>query len=341
LNPTIFYKQLASIGAMADRVPAGSFSAGLADFFTNPVEKAKILNDSTAFRARKATGHTRDVVRAKRQTLAKSLAEVKSLPDQLMIMTRLGDQAAIYMGGWPIYRYYNNMYRQQGMSEANAHKEAIMRFEESFKDTQQSGEIMDLGLLQQGGPVAKLFTMFMTSQTSYYRGVSAAMRNFHKGKLDAMKRIGVFWFMMPAMFEAIASAPLALGDDDDQELYMKRIGRGVVLGYVSGLFWARDAAAAFYNALFLSEESWMSSGISSPVAEPVKVMTNLLHQVRKAMGDGEIDMGQMYEDAEEIASYMTGYPIAQGRKMGQRISEGVKEGNPAKMMGYSDYFTGE
>jgi len=342
VNPVVYIKQLTSIPAMASDIPTTAFASGLTDFFLHPVKATRILQDSAFIQARYGKGHTRDVAIAMSKTVGQTVAKTDSLPSQLMFLTKLGDIQAIFAGGWAVYKYHKERLMKDGLTESQAHEQAIIKFEEVARDTQQSGEIMDMGLVQQAGPFAKLMTMFFTSPASYYREIAAAIRNMKKDPADSMKRLVLFWVIIPTIFEAIASGPLLFDDDDDDRaLFFKRLMRSVALGAVNGLFIVRDIADYLYNQAFLKSESWGGPDFTS-VTQTVNSTGRLVRELMK--GVDEIDYGNMVEDVVDITGYMTGYPTpsVQNLVTGWRSIVNDETEHPiAKVIGYGNYATGD
>ena len=308
-NPTIYLKQLTSIPAMGADIPASEFVKGMADFMINPVAKSRILGESQLIRTRYGKGHTRDVALAMRQTVGQTIGKVQGAAANLMFMTRLGDMQAIYAGGWSVYKYNKEKFLKAGMSEQQAHKKALFEFEKAVGDTQQSGEPMYLGLVQQGSPMEKLFTMFMTAPTSYYREMSAGLRSLQKkgrqNKIDGMKRLILFGIIVPAMFESIASAPLVFGDDEDQELFAKRIARSIALGPINGLFIARDIGEAIWNRAFIKSDAWLGADYTS-VTQSVDDTLKIVSEFSK--GTDNMNYDKIIEAAIDLFGYSTGLP---------------------------------
>jgi hypothetical protein len=211
----------------------------------------------------------------------------------------------------------------------------MLRFEETARDTQQSSEIMDLGLVQQAGPMAQLFTMFMTAPASYYRQVSAAIRNMKKAPGDSLKRLVLFGVIVPVVFETIASLPLAWDEDEeDRELLLKRMGRAVAMSATDGLFIMRDVARYIYNVAFLKEEAWLGPSFTS-VGQPVEDLGKAIRKAKKE------DWTGVTEAAIDIVGYSTGYPLPAVQNYVQGFLDEDTEHPIARKLGYSRYATGD
>jgi len=272
------------------------------------------------------------------------LSGTTPLNSKLMALIKMGDMQAIYIGGWAVYRHYNKKYLKQGMSKSEAHKKAINRFEQTTLQTQQTAEKYGQAPIQQGNAFEQLFTMFMSAPILYYMQVSAAVRNMKKAPVDSMKRLFLFWVVVPAVFEAIAMAPLGIDeDDDDREKFLQRVTRGVVLGPLNGLFLARDISKYFYNMAFMRSEIWRGAGYS-PMGKPVEDVGQIVKALSDAARGEDVDAARLIEDAIDVFGYATGLPApaVQNYIQGlQQIADDETEHPAAKLMGYSNYSTGD
>ena len=344
LNPAIYIKQLTSIPAMAADIPTASWTAGMASFMANPVKAIRILRQSQFIKTRYKKGHTRDVSAANLQSIGQMMGGTTSLPSKLMGLVKLGDMQAIYLGGWSVYRHYNKKYLKQGMGKNAAHKKALERFEQTALQTQQTGEKYGMSLIQQGGGLQQLFTMFMSAPILYYMQVSSAVRNMKKAPVDSAKRLFLFWVVVPALFEAIANAPLALDEDEeDREVFLKRVTRGVVLGPINGLFIARDASKYLVNMMFMREEVWQGASYSSmtkPIDDAGVILKNF---VDLANGD-EANIPKTVEALIDLLGIATGLPAPALQNYIQGIQQVIDDDTEhpvAKVLGYTNWSTGD
>jgi len=225
LKGALTVKQIVSFIAYADNVPTADFARGVAEFTANPIAKTKILMDSELLRAR-GKGWTRDTKDAFASQEFSALRATPSFKNMLMFTSRWGDKGAILLGGWSVYSHA----KRQGKS----HEEAIIEFEDATSSAQQSADLDQLSDWQRGGPLAKMFTMFTSSQNQYFRKEVSAIRNLIKGRMSpqqAAKRILIYHFMLPMLFQWVSD----FGKwDEDEQL------RAAVLGSFNGIFIVKD-----------------------------------------------------------------------------------------------------
>ncbi len=340
LNATVFMKQLTSFPAFAMDIPVASWTAGEAQFWSNPVKYSRILLQSDYLKQRMQKGYDRDVKDALRGASNKQLMNVTDVTDKLMFMTRMGDIGAILVGGWPVYRYHLNEQLKAGATREEAEKVAMREFEKSTKRSQQSSDIMDLSTLQRSGSFAKLFTMFMTSPNQYYRATIGSLRNIIKGrgsKRENLKRFVIANYVLPMMFQwAVMGFQNFWGEDEDERERMEKMIRASILGSFNGVLILGDFIEYFVN-LGGGESWWMAPGL--PVMD---MITDFAKAIQDVVEMEDFSADEVLEVAEELSrpvSQLTGIPIDPAYKWGKAISEGHLDDPEGvmKFFGFSDY----
>ena len=331
-NPVVFLKQLSSIPAYMMDIPVSSFITGMTHFLTHPATAYKTLMNSEHMKSRYDVGFERDIMLALQRSQVRHLSGKKSITDMLMITTTLGDKAAIVGGGWSVYRYNYKKALKAGLGKAVAHKKAITAFERATKRSQQAGDIQDLAHIQRMGSLAKLFTMFMTSPTSYYRNAMAGYRNFLSGRgsqSENLKRIAVAHFVLPMIFQWVASGfPTDEWDEED----IQAMKRSLMVGPLNGLFIARDAIEGFMTALF-EGKVYQSLGTSPPLTTISNAAT-AAKRIGKDIDEGWDDetIMKVVKDFSIVAGNVTGVPV---RTM-LRTAKGIEEGSIKQAIGYKE-----
>ena len=209
------------------------------------------------------------------------------LVDVLMYNVKVGDAAAIYLGGMPNYLYYKDQYRKKNpnATEQEVIDYAIKRFEKDTKRTQQSSDLQDKDFLQTANPLLRAMNMFMTTPRQYLRKEIQAVRNLYrkikawdrkagKGTLgENIRTLMMYHFFMPMLFQYVSMGlPAVLrGWRDDDELDLLRAG---VLGNLNAVFvlgeiaqWISDA----YAGKPYAAEGAKSLGITSQGQRMVKL----------------------------------------------------------------------
>jgi hypothetical protein len=318
----VFLKQLASIPAYTMDMPVSDFMVGATSFFANPMKAYRTLMKSKMMQDRYKRGFERDIKLALQRSTVKHMSGVRSISDYLMLTTKLGDAAAIFVGGWANYQYHLKKH-QKTMPYEKAHERAIIEFERSTERSQQAASTKDLGMFQRLNSMTKLFTMFMTAPTSYYRNVSAGIRNLAMGrgsKAENIKRVVVGHVVLPMIFQFIASG---FDWEDDKML------RAALVGPFNGLFIARDVIEAVATAL-TEGRTYFQVGVSPPLSAGQKAATAAtnIHKAVKEGSDGEYAL-KAADQIAEVVSNLTGFPYGTIKRTAEGI-KAVQEGETSR-----------
>jgi hypothetical protein len=222
INPVVYLKQLASIPAYISDVPTLDWATEFAKVL-NPLEfkrAYKTLSKSKMVQMRYDKGFERDMVLAlQNQKPGKLLSGTDYINTIAYAFTKMGDKQAIFLGGWPVYKYHKKKALKEGKSLKDAETIAMKQFEASSLRSQQASDVEDLGDFQRKGSAYKLFTMFMTSPNQYYRMVIGGYRNLRAGrgsKSENLRKIIVGQFLLPTLFQFISNG--FKWDDEDQAI---------------------------------------------------------------------------------------------------------------------------
>jgi hypothetical protein len=334
-NPVVFAKQLTSIPAYAFDIPVKEFISGFGDFMSNPMKAYKTLMESPVMQARASIGFERDFMNTISRVKPSGTRDFNSLTNMLLFTTKLGDRAAIIIGGWSNYRYHLNKFTKEGMGKERAHQKALREFELATERSQQAGNIEDLPALMRTGSIGKLFTMFMTAPNQYFNQVSAGIRALYRNqvvtnklekiaketgdysayekakaelvttRVDAAKRIAIGHILLPMLFQFVAS-----GFKWDE----KRLLRAGVVGSLNGMLILGDWLEAGF-------EAWNNDWDYKPELVPLATsLTDLYKGVGKASdvkekfatGEG-VTMDDIFDTLEPLGrgtSLLVGLPTA-------------------------------
>jgi hypothetical protein len=262
-NLILLPKQLMSVdayrAAIKNPTEMAAFNKYLMRTLVDGWSTMKALNESEFMFNRAATNSmNRELVEMQRmaQKLYKS-GKLKpgDIRETMLFMTKLGDRAAILLGGQALFRTKLDTYLKEGMSRKGATERAYEDFVTFTKLTQQSGNIEDLGHIQRFGALGKYATVFQNTPQQYFRMETAAIRNFvefnKQGKdtsLSPEKRANakeqarrsvrdfmVYHFLLPMTFRAASQGFYLGGDDKGSERFIDDEGQLVtaMLGSLS------------------------------------------------------------------------------------------------------------
>jgi len=282
LNFPSAVKQLGSIPAYANAMPAAEWGAGFISFLKNPSSSIKILLETDYIKNRITTTGDRDLrAIAESKSFQQAAMGAKSWRDRLMILTRLGDVGAIMAGGWPIYKKTYDDAIAAGKPISEAKKMAELEFGFVSDRSQQSSKPQNLSYFQSIGSFAKLFTMFMTSPIQYQRIINSSIRAWWKGRINlptAIKTVAIYHIILPQIFTAMGSMGIGIFSDDEekQEAWWRRQRYAAVLGNLNAFFLAGDVLDALLGSIIKDEQFFdLSNPVVSELSSIVKSAANI------------------------------------------------------------------
>lgn len=337
LNPVVFIKQLTSIPAYMMEIPVKDFSIGMVDFMLNPIGKTKFLyNNSEVLKSRYSKGWERDIILAMqraRKTTAKELSGRITFTDIIMSLAKYGDGAAIFAGGWSVYKYSLKKELSSGKPFDIAKANAIKEFEKATKRSQQAGDVEDLGEIQRQGSWAKMWTLFKTAPKQYYSNMSGAMRNllFKRGtRTENLKRIFVAHVLLPQLFQWAAN-----GFNWDSISQIKALA----IGSLNGILIAGDILESALNAIM---GDVIYSADDTPITAVSQDLYKALKQINKYSHTFDKDIESLFKTIDELASALSkfiGLPYDPVKKVAKGVKDYAEDPtntNVLRLVGYSD-----
>lgn len=337
LNPVVFIKQLTSIPAYMMEIPVKDFAIGMVDFMLNPIGKTKFLyNNSEVLKSRYSKGWERDIILAMqraRKTTAKELSGRITFTDIIMSLAKYGDGAAIFAGGWSVYKYSLKKELSSGKPFDIAKANAIKEFEKATKRSQQAGDVEDLGEIQRQGSWAKMWTLFKTAPKQYYSNMSGAMRNllFKRGtRTENLKRIFVAHVLLPQLFQWAAN-----GFNWDSISQIKALA----IGSLNGILIAGDILESALNAIM---GDVIYSADDTPITAVSQDLYKALKQINKYSHTFDKDIESLFKTIDELASALSkfiGLPYDPVKKVAKGVKDYAEDPtntNELRLVGYSD-----
>ena len=317
---SIGVKQLTSFVAYADTIPVEQFGIGVADFWLNPIKNIQTLRQSEMMKAR-GKYMERDIKTAISSDAYASFRKHPSFSNALMLNVMAGDQGAIYVGGWAVYRHALN----QGKSQA----EALRIFEKVTSTTQQSADLSKQSMWQRGGSWAKLFTMFKSAPNQFFRKELGAIRNLAHGKIgvkQAAKTVMIYQFILPMLFQYVSD--FFRWDPEEQK-------RAAILGPFNGIFIIGDGLD--YLVRLALDMRTFDSEI------PLYSIVDDIGKAVKLINDDDITTEDVFKAIRGLAG-ATGAVIGKPLKQAVDITAGVSntlngeyEKGLGRMFGWSEY----
>lgn len=317
-------KQLTSFIGYADVVPPIDFGKGTIDFWLNPLEKIRILKQSEMMKVR-GKHMERDIKTAVRSDAYSSFRKHPSFLNTLMLNIQLGDQGAIYAGGWSLYKYQRKL--------GKSHSEALHIFERETSKVQQSSDLSKLSSWQRGGSFAKLFTMFQSAPNMFFRKELGAIRNAIHGRgtiQQHAKTIVVFHFLIPMFFQFVSD--WFKWNPEEQK-------RAMILGPFNGMFIVGDGLDS------LIRTALGMRAFSSEI--PLYSISDDIGKTVKLINDDDITTEDVFRAIRGLAGAtgaLKGLPLKQPIDIGAGIEHtltGEYERGLAEILGWSPYVAKE
>jgi hypothetical protein len=298
LNPTVMLKQLTSMPTYANSIGPLNYAKYS---FKNKAQMLKVfkeIRDNSVYMQDRNFGDMKKVIEAysakqKVSFIPKGMnAAFDYFSDFMMITTKVGDRAAIYLGGMPNYSYYKAKFKKAkpNATEQQAIDYAIRKFEADTKSTQQSMDLQDKDYYQSGDALHRAFNMFMTTPKQYYRMERMAFRQLWrktkafdrkagKGTLGQnLRTVAMYHAVMPALFQYVALGLPGMmrdkTDEDEQDML-----RSIVLGNLNALFIAGDMLTMGFD--MARGKPWAESAPSLPQLEMMAEINRLANRMNK------------------------------------------------------------
>jgi hypothetical protein len=324
-NLSLVPKQLMSFPAYATEIGLTRLGRGMTEFGQNPVELGRQMYRKSEFLRGRSKGFERDVVElGRKKSTSRVLRGKKNVGEKAMLPTKAGDVGAIYPGFYATYRYHPtegyDALIARGVKKSEADRRAITIAEEISSRTQQSGRMQDLTEMARGGSTEKLFTMFQTAPTQYYRILTKYTRDLATGRgnpLENARNIVIAWALLPSMFQ-FASDGFNINPDNQK--------RAIGLGPLNGI-------PAMGSALSSLAQGFDGAGIPGPIQNFGQTW-NLVQDIAK---DPEAHFGKdgIFNTAEEVAekiAKISGVPFTAVRNSARGVRDVAR--------GYSETKTG-
>jgi hypothetical protein len=346
LNMTSALKQLGSIPAYANEMPAKDWVKYTAEFWADPAETAKTLWNTDYIRNRLSSSYDRDLRNLAKQSTEQAILNLRNWRDRLMFLTRYGDVGAIILGGGAYYNYIYDQQMAKHGDEVRAKAVAEQKFAEATDRAQQSSQTFAQGYWQRGGSFVKLFTMFMTTPIQYHRITWNAVKAAHQGRIswkEAGKTVFIFHVLLPQIFTAMGSAFIGLWSDDDDEVeaFWNRQKAALAVGNLNSIFMFGEGISAL-GSLFFEEDVEFMIKQSIPILDEIGSLVMGGYKFKEYfMGDQEND--DLAEGIDNMASGLLSFfgipydPIKTQLDGLWEYATGETDHPWLRAMGYSDY----
>jgi hypothetical protein len=181
------------------QMPVADFFSGVADFWAHPTQSIREMKElSGHLTERWGRGHERDIRLVKSKDVVGRLTNTQNWRDLFMLGIQLVDMATTSAGAWAVYKSM----QKQGISK----QDAITHAEIATDRTQPSFGLEDMAALRKQGSWGKLFTMFQSQPSKYYRTIASSVWNLKYGRGSKARNtanILLAWWVLPMLFQLV------------------------------------------------------------------------------------------------------------------------------------------
>lgn len=238
LGFNIMNAMLQPLGITQSMVRVGSrwVVQGVAEWAKSPVGLVQRVHEKSEFMRNRGRTQQRELNEI--QSVVQGKGPVRAKLDALMFVPMQSMQLVADMPTW--WGAYQKALAEAptDLAEDAIEERAVRLADQAVIDSQGGGQVKDLALIQRGGPLQKLFTVFYGFfNASYNLGVERAKATNYRSPLAVMHLAWDFLLLysVPAVLASLLKDALQPGgeDEDEEELARKLIGDQI--GYMMGL----------------------------------------------------------------------------------------------------------
>jgi hypothetical protein len=324
-------KQASSfITSLAD-VPMMEWAKGIADFAKNPKKAVDTLMKSPVLQDRynnmnisvdldiiKQGKSIFDYIKPRNNALNALVLRAKNQP---MKPIKMGDQAAVFLGGWPIYKYQTEKLNK-------SHEQALRAVEEWVNDTQQSTDATKLSLAQKN-KLLRLTMIFTSAPVTMMQKEASLIRKFQRDKdYTALARGLIAVHFLPAALFSLVANSFGAFDDDDEGLDQatKKAARDAILGPYGSVIVAGNVGQSMLNGILSIDEDYgvKSGSATSIFIKDVDKATTGVKKAIKEMSKDDSDFIDAFKELDKLAIFIAQYKLGVPDIVVKNIPESYK-----------------
>jgi hypothetical protein len=237
LGLNIMNAMLQPLGLTQSMVRVGPkwVAMGIAEWAKSPIELVTRVNEKSEFMRNRSRTQNRELNEI--QSVVKGKSNGRAKIDAFMFLPMQSLQLIADMPTW--WGAYQKALAQAPVDMADEVSEelAIKLADQAVIDAQGGGQVKDLALIQRGGSMQKLFTVFYGFfSTAYNLGVERAKETNYRDPLEVMRLAGDFLLLysVPAVLSSLLKDALTPGGGDDPEKLARKL-IGEQISYLMGL----------------------------------------------------------------------------------------------------------
>ena len=261
------------------------------------------------------------------------------LQNILMYNVKLGDKGGI-LGTTIVYSAWKKKFMDMGMSEAEAEKRAMRRYESAVDRAQQTQSTFGKSQWQRH-PLGRYFSMFATSPMQHYRNAQNAaieLKRWRAGDeykgipAQHMMRIINFSLFQPIAYTYLSNLFIGtiksfFDDDDDNETEMdKALLSSLLVGNSGAIPYVGSLLTYLVDIGLLRRESTYGTPGDNPLFESIRNLSNYGKEALTAKTEATRESNRK-KFFNEAAILMTGLPVEFSENIAPLLYELATEDN--------------
>lgn len=325
---------LANVVYMAQEIGTKNALSAMADFYRHPMENRQAILDVSVFMRNRATNMDRDLGAQEEQFLKRhnmvGNAIDKATGGKSEEMRYLMDKYANWLikqtdmlVSMPLYQWqFKETYSAEiakGVPEEEARETANFEATRRVTKVFGSSRALDSSSVQRSkNEIVKLITPFFTFANTmmnavwshYYEGKYTADKKTFSHRYAAFARAMLFNFVLGALVETmLRQVPDMLagsGGDDDDDKFMKDVGKNVIANAVAGFPGVNEFINTTYE-LFTEKKNYGSGRGVGVLSGSVERAQKVIQDMAKiTQGGDKIDAIDFFRDVARAANVKTG-----------------------------------
>jgi hypothetical protein len=242
--------------------------------------------------------------------------------------TQIADSFAISIGGASFYRNRLNTYKKQGLSEEQAKEKAMLDFQETAEESQQSSR-PDRVSMQQASGLGRVILAFANTPMQYTRLTKKAALDLVNGRGDwktNLSKILYYGAVQNIIFTALQQAMFAMLfdddelDDEEQTEASAKIANGIADTFLRGSGVGGAAVATIKNIIMetIKQKESKRPDYTKAALKLTTLSPPIDTKIRKLMSAGRAftykqslkDMNRLGIDVDNPAALATGQVLS-------------------------------
>lgn len=303
---TTAFSQYAGLPSIMEKIGKWRTITGVLDFHAKMItgkagEEAKFVFDKSEMMKNRMRDRDRDIKDVTKKLV--SQGKYDQIKETYFALVGLFD-FAITIPSWT--QAYNKHIEDQVKTGEQINEEMAIRYADGvIRETQGSGDIVNMAQIQRGSEMQKLLTQFYSYFSVFAnKEIEAVQRAKRKGEYAQLASFAIYWWFIPAVMSELLSGRGPSGDDPDELKWVKWVLTTTLKYPFSAFIILRDVVNAMGGKFGGYEMTPTSEALNKGVQ-----LWNVT--VQKAIEGKEVDWGKAAKIGFEAGGYWLHYPARQ------------------------------